>query len=760
MENLSKKIYSMNDLNQNVNKIINEENNDYINDEQKLVKVSSCTLNQWAMDFEGNKNRIIQSIIKCKQLGAHIRIGPELEISGYGCEDHFLELDTINHSWDVIASIISYKLNEDIEDTIEENYLTYNIICDIGMPVIYQGVIYNCRVIIYNSKIILIRPKMAMSDDGNYRENRWFTPWNRGYTVENYILPEKIRRINNQTETKFGVGIILTKDLSYATEICEELWVPQSPSTDFSKHGCEIIGNSSGSHFQINKQDRRYELIVNSSKKNGGVYVYSNLIGCDGGRLYFDGGSLIAMNGKILAEGQRFSLDEIEVTTAVVDLNEVATYRSAIKSRCLQSSSKHEPMAFIRIDEYIIDRKNNLKNSKLNYDPFFSIKPKQYTFEEEMCYAPPCWLWDYLRRSGASGYFLALSGGADSSCVAVMVTLLTRIIYSEIVDEKNEFVLRELRRIMKDEKGEYYPKSPEEICNRIFVTTYMGTKYSSTTTRSNASNLGKEIGSHHLNIEIDKIIDSIKESFTDCLGKEHEPKFLSQGGNYAEDIALQNIQARVRMIISYMLASLVSSTRQIKGYFLVLASANLDEGITGYLTKYDCSSADINPIGSLSKVRLKKFLEYCSCNEKIKIKALEGVLKIEPSAELRPVEVGKKSQTDEEDIGLTYEELSLFGQLRKDYRCGPYSMFHKLVSIWKDKKTSDIMEKVKLFFKKYSINRHKMTTLTPSLHVESYSLDDNRYDLRQFLYNTYWTFQFNQLEKFVRDDSFSKIVKI
>jgi NAD+ synthase (glutamine-hydrolysing) len=726
-------------------------------DDQRLVKIATCTLNQWAMDFEGNKNRIIESIIKSREQGANIRIGPELEIPGYGCEDHFLELDTINHSWDVLSSIVGYKLDKTLDDRIIENYLTYNIICDIGIPVMYQGIIYNCRAIVYNCKIIMIRPKMAMSDDGNYRENRWFTPWNRGYTLENFILPEKITKINNQTITKFGIGIITTKDLSYATEICEELWVPQSPSTEFSKHGCEIIGNSSGSHFQINKQERRYELILNSCKKNGGAYVYSNFVGCDGGRLYFDGGSLIAVNGKILAEGSRFMLNEIEIITATIDLNEVASYRSSIKSRCLQSSAKLDPMSFIYLDEYILKKNPGVY---VFHNPFESIIPKQYSYEEEMCNAPVCWLWDYLRRSGASGFFLALSGGADSSCVAVIVSLLTRMIYTQIVQEKNEFVLKELRKIIKDDKEEYYPKSSEEICNLIFVTSYMGTKYSSTATRDNSSNLAKEIGSYHLNIDIDKILESIKETFVDCLGKDYEPKFISQGGTYVEDIALQNIQARVRMVLSYMLASLVSWTRQKKGYLLVLASGNLDEGITGYLTKYDCSSADINPIGSLSKIRLKKFLEYCYRNEKIKMKSLEGVLKIEPSAELRPVEVGKKPQTDEEDMGLTYEELSTLGQLRKDLRCGPYSMFKNLVSIWRDKSTSDILNKVKLFFRRYSVNRHKMTTITPSLHIESYSIDDNRYDLRQFLYNTYWTFQFNEIEKFAKDETFSKVLKI
>ena len=58
----------------------------------QFVKLATCTLNQWAMDFEGNKGRIMESIEKAKREGAKFRLGPELEVSGYGCEDHFLEV--------------------------------------------------------------------------------------------------------------------------------------------------------------------------------------------------------------------------------------------------------------------------------------------------------------------------------------------------------------------------------------------------------------------------------------------------------------------------------------------------------------------------------------------------------------------------------------------------------------------------------------------------------------------------------------------
>ena len=129
--------------------------------------LATCQLNQWAMSFLHNRDNIIQSIRKCRSLGAAYRLGPELEITGYGCEDHFFELDTVRHSWEMLADILKDK------------ELTHDLLCDIGMPVIYKTTLYNCRVYCLNQEIILIRPKMYMAGGNNYREDRWFSPWSQ-----------------------------------------------------------------------------------------------------------------------------------------------------------------------------------------------------------------------------------------------------------------------------------------------------------------------------------------------------------------------------------------------------------------------------------------------------------------------------------------------------------------------------------------------------------------------------------------------------
>jgi len=125
---------------------------------------------------------------------------------------------------------------------------------------------------------------------------------------------------------------------------------------------------------------------------------------------------------------------------------------------------------------------------------------------------------------------------------------------------------------------------------------------------------------------------------------------------------------------------------------------------------------------------------------------LRSFLDAVPTAELEPI-TETYVQSDEADMGMTYDELSVFGRLRKVEKCGPYSMFTKLTHEWGSfLSPSKIAEKVKLFWFEYARNRHKMTTITPSYHAESYSPDDNRFDLRPFLYNARFPWQFKKID--------------
>ena len=96
--------------------------------------------------------------------------------------------------------------------------------------------------------------------------------------------------------------------------------------------GVDIISNPSGSHHSLRKQNLRVDLIKSATTKCGGIYLFANQRGCDGDRLYFDGGACIAINGDFVCQGDQFGLKEVEVLTAVLDIDQVSIYRNRIRS--------------------------------------------------------------------------------------------------------------------------------------------------------------------------------------------------------------------------------------------------------------------------------------------------------------------------------------------------------------------------------------------------------------------------------------------
>lgn len=87
------------------------------------IGIGVFTLNQLALDFDGNCHRILNSIEIAQRNGASIRVGPELEVSGYSCEDAFFEADTCYHSWQTVAEIIKKQFTEIIIDIGEDVFL-------------------------------------------------------------------------------------------------------------------------------------------------------------------------------------------------------------------------------------------------------------------------------------------------------------------------------------------------------------------------------------------------------------------------------------------------------------------------------------------------------------------------------------------------------------------------------------------------------------------------------------------------------------
>ena len=166
--------------------------------------------------------------------------------------------------------------------------------------------------------------------------------------------------------------------------------------------------------------------------------------------MYFNGCSSICVNGNIVARTAQYSIEEVEVAIATVDLEKIRSYRNMIRSRTLRAASSPK---YPRVDlDWAISQ------PKILAPPSPSFPWVYHTPEEEILLGPACWLWDYLRRSGQGGYFLPLSGGVDSTSTAVLVYSMC-ILVVQGVSRGDENVLRDVRRVTGD--SGYTPTDPQ-----------------------------------------------------------------------------------------------------------------------------------------------------------------------------------------------------------------------------------------------------------------------------------------------------------
>lgn len=534
----------------------------------RLITVSTCSLQQWSLAWEENRRRILNAVSVAKEQGSSLLVTPELSVSGYSCEDHFLEPETQDIALEVLATIIADPICE-------------GILIDVGLPVLHHGVLFNARCLFKDHKILLFRCKQDLANDDLFRETRWFAPWDASRQHEKYVLSKELRAVTGQDRVPIGAFCIEADDCSLAAESCEELFTPKSPHISMGLNGIEILTNSSGSHHSLRKLDTRIELIVNATKKNGGVYIYSNQIGIDGQpRMMFDGSSMIVINGEVKAITSQFSLSD-ETVSAVVDLDEVTSHRSGSARR--MQAIKEPPYPSIPLNASLTSKGEEIDPS-IKLSP--SIDVNYLAPEAEIALGPAAWLWSYLVKSRQSGFFLPLSGGIDSASTAVIVYNMCRMV-AQNVKEGNQDVIQDLRRTCGEADGSsWLPEDPKEICNRLFHTCFMGSENSSKETRDRARELAESIGSFHFNADIDLIVAGFTTLFRKLWG--FDLRYKVNGGRDAENIALQNIQARSRMVLSYLLAQTLTLVRKRSsgGTLLVLGSANVDETLRGYYTKY------------------------------------------------------------------------------------------------------------------------------------------------------------------------------
>lgn len=732
-----------------------------LNSDRK-IKISVATVNQWVLDFKQNTLNIIKAIKYAIDDESKLILLPELAICGYSCQDHFYEKDLFTRSFKALIEIMNTFKNNDI-------------IIAVGVPILHNDVKYNTTTFLYRGKIILIRPKTILANDGNYRETRWFTAWPLDKSdIYQYNIDENTKTFR----VPISLDMISYDGIIIGAEICEELWAPKKLHTELYLSGADILLNGSGSHFESNKLKTRTELLKFATNNSGGVYVYSNLEGCDGDRLYFDGGSMIAMNGEILCIEKRFNMIDVKVTTKEINLSEITRMR--IKNNSYETQANKENFKnYIIVD---IKKEKELYEIEESKEPISleeTEKIQRYIYEKEkneedekqhneiieIMNASSCWLWDYLSRSGASGFMLPLSGGSDSAATAAIVHNMCKLMIKS--HDKENRIKNFIKKLFitsdnKTHNNNMYNKTLLNLPSIILNTVYLPTDNSSqkgeetTTTQQLSKLLANEIGANwkEINIQgmftaaVDGVEDLTHLNYTNMTQEIIHGRQIGINSQY--DLVYQNIQARLRMINTYLLAQIIPNLTQSDlsfhypkhTFLLVLGSSNMDEILVGYYTKYDASAADINPIGSLSKKYVKSILNYY----KSVLPSLKLILEARPTAELLPNGTEGKIQTDETDMNISYAQINELGDLRANGLSPQESCDYIILN---ENKYKTIFEKqpndievpnfdtavkkiINIFYYRYKVGRNKTTIVPPSVHLTK-SPDDNRFDLRPFL---------------------------
>ncbi|EMR03052.1 NAD(+) synthase [Cesiribacter andamanensis] len=525
-----------------------------------------------------------------------------------------------------------------------------NITVALGVPYRYQGDLYNGACLIHDGRILGITAKQWLANDGVHYETRWFSPWPAGRQETVELHGESF---------PFGDVVYELHGIKIAFEICEDAWRTTSrPAIRHHEKDVDLILNPSASHFAMCKTELRKELVCTSSALYACTYVYANLLGNEAGRMIYDGDCFITHHGELVQRSCRLSFKEVDMIWADVDF----------------------------------------ANRRFTPQP---IKQDALDKETEFAKAASLALFDYMRKSRSRGFVLSLSGGADSSTCAVLVSEMVKRGCAELGTKR--FLERAGFGALAEElaQQELQGRAAERyIVSKLLVCAYQGTKHSSDDTFASAQQLAQDVGATFYHWTIDEEVRSYTGKIEQAIGR----KLAWQ----SDDIALQNIQARARSPIIWMLANLNNA--------LLLTTSNRSEADVGYATMDGDTSGSISPIAGVDKEFVRHWLRWAQ--QALDYPGLAPVNGLSPSAELRPLE---QTQTDEEDL-MPYAILVAIERLAIRDRYSPKQTLH-LLQLQELAPADKLKGWVIKFFRLWSRNQWKRERYAPAFHLDDFNVD-------------------------------------
>ncbi len=259
-----------------------------------FIRVASATPKIKVADVTYNKEAVLEYMKEAEEKSVRLLVFPELVLTSYTCADLFHQSILIDKTMLAL-------------DEIADKTKGKEMVAVVGTPYPVGGKLYNCAAVLHDGRILAIIPKKNLPNYSEFYERRWFTPG----TESVKRITHRSRMTGDTYEVPFGMNILIQSedrtDFVLAAEICEDIWVPDPPSTKHALAGATIIANTSASDETVGKDSYRRELIRSASARLVAAYVYTNAgDGESSTDLVFGGQDIIAENGTILREGDRF----------------------------------------------------------------------------------------------------------------------------------------------------------------------------------------------------------------------------------------------------------------------------------------------------------------------------------------------------------------------------------------------------------------------------------------------------------------------
>lgn len=548
-----------------------------------FIKVAAGTPEIRVADCRYNAEQIFTLMREADKQGVRVLALPELCLTGYTCGDLFLQDTLLRGAEEGLATILEATKNLDM-------------LTALGLPVRnpWDGKLYNCAAVIHRGEILGLVPKIWLPNYGEFYEMRWFTS-GKDLDASVELCGQWV-----SLSSRLIWACDTMPDLVVGVELCEDLWASTPPSVALAQAGATVILNLSASDATVGKAEYRRTLVTGQSARLLCGYVYANAgEGESSTDLVFDGHSLIAENGALLAE-RRFAsglaVSELDVARLAYERRRMNTFTPPVRDPMGEAHCLGVGRTKFSLEPCTTTLTRHI--SPTPFIPEDSAERDEHC--EEIILLSALGLKKRLEHTHAAAAVVGLSGGLDST-LAILITAVAM----KLLDRPASDIIA--------------------VTMPCFGTTDR--------TRDNAVELAQRLGATLKRIDIGA---AVKQHFKD-IGQSMDN----------HDVTFENGQARERTQV------LMDVANQVGG--LVVGTGDLSELALGWATYNGDHMSMYGVNAGIPKTLVRHLVRHVAgdkAEEDLALShVLEDILDTPVSPELLPAVGGQIAQKTEDLVG-------------------------------------------------------------------------------------------------------------